>query len=344
MIGTIYYIIPDLYKHEFVLINFLRSLRQGKLIEYLKKRYVRQFKPVGGIKVIYQHCMILKEAGYDVYPLLMGDYVGNFFGYGIQTKHVKDVGFKLNVHDVVVSTEFRPYEGLQFENATKILFMQNWINLERSLSESDRDKSYFDLGYDHVISCGDYCTEMVFKKMGIQATTITNGIDQHKFFEMPDVRVEGRVLALSRRNPQDLKQIIQILRDKQIDFRIVDKLTQGELIKEYQEADIFLTVGYPEGFSLPPIEAMNCGCAVVGFTGGGASEFMIDNETALVAKDGDCNAAATKLLELIGNKALKERIRLNGMKKAKAYTLDSTVQKLLNFYSTEIKKNESMYG
>ncbi len=301
---------------------------------YLKSRWNNFHRPVGGIKVFYQHCLILRELGYNAYPLTMGDYVGNFFGYDLQIKDISDIGYTLRNDDIVICCELHPYDGLKFKNAKKILFMQNWINLDNRLKKRDQGKSYIDIGYDYVITCGDYCTEMVRKKMGIPATTITNGIDQGKFVAAPDQRIENRVLLMSRKNIEDLNKIMAILENYPIEFRIVDGLTQNELIAEYQQADIFLAAGYPEGLQLPPLEAMNCGCAVVGFTGGGATEFMIDYDTALVAADGDCETAANKLLELINNKTLKERIRANGMKKAKTYTLENTKQKIADFYST----------
>ncbi len=334
MIGTIYYLIPDLYKREFNFIKFCRAARQGNAIEYIRNECFKKHKPVGGIKVFYQHCLMLKELGYNAYPLILGDYVGNFFGYELELKHVNDTGFSLNPNDIVVSTEFTPYDGLQFNNAKKVLFMQNWYNLGRRFKQEDRGKNYLELGYDYVITCGDYCTEMVHEKMGIPASTITNGIDQESFFESPDNRIEGRVLALSRKNPEDLHKIMEILKDHPIEYRIVDGLTQNELIKEYQQADIFLVVGYPEGLPLPPLEAMNCGCAVVGFTGGGAKEYMIDGETALVAEDGDCQTAAAKLLELLNNKSLKESLRIKGVQKAKTYTLENTKTKLGKFFKS----------
>jgi glycosyltransferase involved in cell wall biosynthesis len=334
-INTIYYIIPNIQRREFIFVDFCKAVVRGKPVKYLKEKYFRKHKPVGGVKVLYQHCILLKELGYDVYPLVMGDYVGNFFGFDIETKHIKDIGYNLNSSDIVVSSEFFPYQGLQFENAIKIMFTQS-LTFENRLLDTDKSKSYLDLGYDYVITCGEYCSEIVRKKMGITATTITNGIDQHKFIANPKLRVESRVLALPRKNSQDLSQIIETLKDNDIDFRTVDGLTESELIKEYQQADVFLSTGYPEGFSLTPLEAMSCGCAVVGFTGGGASEFMIDNVTALVAQDGDCAAAASKLIDIITDKKTKENIRSNGLKKAGLYTLDRTKQQLSEFYGSII--------
>ena len=333
-IGIIYYLIPDLYNRKIVLIDLLIALKRGRPLAYIKDRLATVHRPVGGTKVSYQHCLLLKDLGYEVYPLIMGNYIGNFFGYDLELKYLKETGFKLKPNDIVVGQEFLPYDALKFKNAKRILFMQNWINIGEKLKRFDRGKTYLELGYDHVITCGDYCSQKVHEMMNIPAATITNGIDRNLFFPMPERRIEGRVLALSRKNLKDLNKIKELLKDENIDFHVVDRLTQSELIEEYRRADIFLAMGYPEGFSLPPLEAMNCGCAVAGFTGGGANEFMIDNDTALVAADGDCETAARKLLDLIQNKSLKERIRVNGMEKAKIYSLANTKQKLADYYGS----------
>lgn len=339
--GTIYYLIPDLHKKEFKLKDCLKSILLGQGTAYFKNKVFRQHKPVGGIKVMYQHCMMLQEQGYEAYPLIMGDYVGNFFGYDIELKYIKDVGYILTEEDVIVATEFFPYEGTNFIGAKKVLFMQNWINIDKRLKNQDVNKSYIDIGYDYVMTCGSFCSEVVNKKMGIDATTITNGIDRLEFINKPEERIAGRVLAMSRKNLVDLEEITKLVKSKKTDFdlKIVDGLTQVELIKEYQKADIFLATGYPEGFSLPPLEAMSCGCVVIGFTGGGASEYMIHNETALVSKDGDCSDAAKHVTAILSDNKLKERLRAAGIIKAKSYTLANTKKMLCEFFLNITSKN-----
>lgn len=312
-------------------------------MKYLKGNVFRKHKPVGGIKVLYQHCMMLKDLGYNVYPVLMGKYVGNFFGYDLEFKHIKEVGFELKKDDIIISDEFHPYQGLKFSGCTRIMFMQNWMHIDSRLEKKDIGKSYLDLGYDQVITCGSYCSEMVKAKMHIEATTITNGIDQEKFFIKSEVRVPGRVLALSRKNFEDLLQIVKLVEDggTKVDLHVADGLTQAELIDEYQRADIFLATGYPEGLPLPPLEAMNCGCTVVGFTGGGAREYMIDNVTAMVSEDGDCADAAKKLTALLSDSSLKEKIRRGGIEKSSHYTLENTQTLLHNFIKTIVSDTGS---
>lgn len=329
----IYYLIPNLYiKKTFSIKGFLSSLSKRKVKKYIHNCFFIKPKPVGGIKVIYQHCILLNSLGYETYPVLMGEYHGNFYNYDIEYKEYNEVIHEIGSSDVVVATEFEPYQGLQFENARKVMFIQNWLGLTTRLDEDDLNKSYINLGYDHVITCSNYCTQYVKQKMDIHATTITNGIDLTQFHPSKEHRRKNRILAMSRKNPDDLQKIMALMAKSNYEFRIVDGLSQAELITEYQAADIFLATGYPEGFGLPPLEAMCCGCVVVGFTGGGAREFMRDGDTALIAEDGDVYAVVAQLNLLENDENLKETIRENGLKNAQQYDLSVTRQQLQSFY------------
>lgn len=332
--GIIYYLIPDVQKYEFSFLEMFRSIRKRKFLDFMKYRFFVKEKPIGGIKVIYQHCILLKELGYEVYPLLMGDYKGDFFDYNFDYKYIADVGYQLDKNDVIVCPEYKFYQGLQFMGCTKILFnqSQSWRYLDDRLKENDLGKNYYELGYDYVINCSEYLCRMLKVKMNVDSHVITNGVDQEKFHPVPDIRIKNRVLALSRKNPGDLKSVIRASKGLGFKFHVVDGLSENELIKEYQKADIFLSTGYPEGFSLPPLEAMNCGCVVVGYTGGGGDEYMIDDNTALVAKDGAVDEVVLKLKVLIDNPRLKEFIRVNGVEMSKAYSLSNTMKMLKIFY------------
>jgi glycosyltransferase involved in cell wall biosynthesis len=333
--ATIYYLIPDLHKKEFKLKDWLKSVLSGRGIAYIKNKVFRKHKPVGGIKVMYQHCMMLQELGYEAYPLIMGDYVGNFFGYDIELKYIKDVSYELSSKDIVVSPEFLPYLGLNFKNCIKILFnqSQSWRYYENKLDKVDVGKNYLELGYDYVINCSEHLCKMLKVKMNLDSVAITNGIDQSKFFPLPDMRIEGRVLVLSRKHPEHIQDIISASSGLNFNFHIVDGLTEAELINEYQQADVFLATGYPEGLPLPQLEAMKCGCVVIGFSGGGGDEYMIDNVTSLVSPDGDCADVVKRLRMLEKNKRFKEGIRQSGYEKASEYTLENTKRMLGDFYS-----------
>lgn len=339
---SIYYLIPNLYRSPtFTLSRLAKHIIKRDAIHYIQRCLFQSQKPTGGIKVIYQHCMLLRELGIDAKPVLMGSYHGNLFHFDIPTVKYDEVVNTIKPEDIVVATEFKPYEGLLFKDATKILFLQNWIGLTQWLAPKDKERSYIELGYNKVITCSQFCSEYVQEHMNIPAVTITNGIDLSVFQPEKTKRISNRVLAMSRKNPTDLETIKKLLKNSDYDIRVVDGLTQNQLIEEYQSADIFVATGYPEGFSLPPLEAMACGCVVVGFTGGAGAEFMLHNETALVAKDGDCLDVANMLLSLQKDSTKKEKIRNQGLAKASEYGLENTKQKLESFYSKLINSSQN---
>lgn len=336
--ARVFYLVPDLYRRlPFSPKRLLKHLIQKNALEYLRRCIFQVQKPTGGVKVIYQHCILLRELGIDAKPILMGKYHGNSFNFDVPTVRYEDIKDDIAAGDIIVATEFKPYQGLLFTTATKVLFLQNWIGLTRWLSSEDAGKSYIDIGYDRVITCSQYCSDYVSERMGIPVYTITNGIDLALFTPSHKKRVKNRILAMSRKNPQDLAAIQKVMEEKGFDIRVVDGLEQADLIKEYQAADIFVATGYPEGFSLPPLEAMACGAVVVGFTGGAASEYMIDDETALVCRDGDTDSLISKLLDILNDTDKKELIRATGYAKAQEYSLEKTKQKLKNFYVDFIK-------
>ncbi len=313
-------------------------------------------KPCGGILTRYLHCSFLRKAGFEAYPLHRDSNKVSWFDMPLEVLSYKDVGFTLNPDDIVVASEVFLYEGLLFKNAHKLMLAQNWFSIYHQFYEPkwyqfslrrkrallggfkprDRGRTYLDLGYEKVMTVSQYVSDYILKEMGVECTTITNGIDLTQYTYQPEKKTRNTILCLPRKNKADIEQIRALVEREYtlspLTWIYADDLPQKELIERYQQADIFLSTGYPEGFGRPHIEAMACGCAVVGFTGGGASEFMRDNETALVAADGDCTAAAGMLVRLLTDNALKERIRAGSLKMSIKYGLDSMEKKVVDFY------------
>ena len=334
IMGIIYYLVPDLHRRQLSLRGLFRAIKQGRGWHYCQENLLVKPKPVGGIKVMYQHCQLLTQLGYQAYPLLMGKYHGNFFDYDVKTKKIKEIGYQLSDSDIVVSPEFLPYLGLQFSQAKKIIFnqSQSWLYHQQRVKAVDRDKDFLALGYDNIICCSDYLTDLLQQYTGLQATTITNGIDHHRFCPRPEKRISRRVLALAGKNTPQLQTILELAKKRDFSFRIVDGLSESMLIDEYQQADIFLAIAYPEGFCLPPLEAMHCGCVVVGFTGGGGNEYMVDGYNALTAADGDCQAVVDCLARLEHDIQFKETLRKASQESCKKYSLARTQRQLHHFY------------
>lgn len=346
-VGNIYYLIPNLAPPSLNIKEDLFSNPKALLRRVWKRIKLVRIKIVGGIKIHYQHCAMLNEIGYNAFPLLMGNLDLHNFDYDGEILSLAQVGTVLNENDIVVGTEYCPYEALMFEGGKKIIFVQNWVNLapNRRFLPEDDGKSYHELGYDYVMGCSRYIQEYVKNKMGARSYLIQNGIDLQKFSPLEEKRVTNRILYMPRKNRQDIDKIREILTSEPMEFVAADGLSESELIREYQKSDIFLASGYPEGFGLPPLEAMACGCAVVGFDGRGAAEYMIDGVTAMVAEDGDCEVAAKKLQRLVRDTKLKEEIRARGMEISRNYSLDgmkSNVREFYEFMEIEMQAEDKM--
>ena len=323
----IFYVIPDIAKRRFLPAQLLKDLLKGRLHKHLDQNWWPKEKPVGGIKVILQHCMGLKELGYEAHALCMGRYRGNFFKYDVDYKSYFDYKGNIQEDDVVVIPEYLAHMQSRFELGIKVLFVQNWRPIYSPVVGEKITTTYAQMGYEHILCCGDYmfsCLRDDDKKI---THMVKNYID-HDLFKEGGSRRVNRVLALPRKHKSDIESIMAKSQCGGWEFKLVDNLTEAELIREYQQADVFLATGYPEGFGLPPIEAMACGCAVVGFTGRGASEFMIHEETALVAEDGDTDTAAVLLDRLFNDESLKERLRRSGQAIARRYTKAITLAQL----------------
>lgn len=322
-----------MFRRNYNLISLLKAILKGNAKYHLRKHWFRKPEPVGGIKVMYQHCALLRELGYSASLLKFGKYDGNYFNYNVPILDARAPGFKIKKTDVVVCPEIAPYLALSFD-CKRIMFAQNWVNIYTNFRSEDREKSYINLGYDAVFTCSNFLKDKLFREDVRDLKVISNFIDASRFVPNEDLRVADTVLALPRKNKHDLERIIKLMSGSCLNFTAVDRVPEHEIIRQYQSADIFLATGYPEGFGLPPLEAMACGAVVTGFTGGGADEFMIHNETALVAGDGDVDQAAENLKRLSNSPELKARLRKNGMIMAGNYTKNKTLAQLEEAYRT----------
>ncbi len=93
----------------------------------------------------------------------------------------------------------------------------------------------------------------------------------------------------------------------------ISGVSDEELARLYGEAEVAIVPSLYEGFSLPAIEAMSCGVAVVATTGGALPEVVgTSGETGLLVEPNDPDALVAAIRELLDNPELRERLGANG--------------------------------
>jgi len=116
--------------------------------------------------------------------------------------------------------------------------------------------------------------EYVFPKMPVHR--IRYRIDPELYFPQPKKR---QIAVMPRKNLEDVKQVLHGLRCLgALDgwkVVLIDKVSEAQAAAVLRESAVYLSTSSPEGFGLPPCEALACGCVVVGYHGGGGREFLL---------------------------------------------------------------------
>ena len=323
-----FYLIPALSRNRF---SYESRWTHMKRLLAGGKRQV----PSGGVKIIYQHCDLLNKNGRIAYPVHLGDFVIDWFAHDTAPITRDQALTMMRENDVLICPEVIPRVAAPFACQRKIAFVQNWFLPDLATGP---DKSYEDFGFSGLLSCSQYIKEYMAPRSRLACQLVMNGIDLKAFSPALQKRIPRRVLCFNRRNIQDARAARQLLppalQESATFIELENKYSQNEIIGFYRSADIFMAIGYPEGFALPPLEAMACGCAVIGFTGGGGGEFMIDGETALVSPDGDAQSLARNLERVLTDSVIREKIRSGGAAKARQYSLERMEQELICFADT----------
>ena len=76
--------------------------------------------------------------------------------------------------------------------------------------------------------------------------------------------------ALARR----IREIVDTRLPGGVEWLGIEAIPPRKVARTLASAHVFLATGFPEGCSLPPLEAMACGCLVVGFGGSGGFDYM----------------------------------------------------------------------
>jgi glycosyltransferase involved in cell wall biosynthesis len=104
-------------------------------------------------------------------------------------------------------------------------------------------------------------------------------------------------------------------------------VTDGELRALYERAAVFVFPSIYEGFGLPPLEAMICGCPVVVARAGSLPEVCAD--AALYADAGDGDDIANQVVGIMHSTELTSALRRRGRSRAALFTWRTAAERLL---------------
>lgn len=86
------------------------------------------------------------------------------------------------------------------------------------------------------------------------------------------------------------------------------RLSEDQLVREYQQCDALLSLSRYEGFGYTALEAMACGKPVVAFAAGGLVDVVQDGVTGFLAPVDDVQALAVRIRQLAADPVLRHRM------------------------------------
>lgn len=185
-------------------------------------------------------------------------------------------------------------------------------------SVSDEFVSYIDKNYKNVY--GDYILAV-------------SSLDPRKNFK-------NLILAYNKLNLKDIRLLIvgakntKVFGDNELDNIINNNpnitftgyVSDRELANLYKNAKIFVYTSLYEGFGIPPLEAMACGCPTVVSNISSIPEVCSD--AAYYINPHDINNIARGIYEVLNDEKTQQELKLKGLERAKVYSWSKSGKKI----------------
>lgn len=313
----------------------------------------------GGIRVILEHCLLLKEKGWDV----------TLLNEGIEEKNIKFKGREINcLSRTSVEVEARIdkcvaslWSTTEFVNAYSNIQEKYYLvqGFETDFSKSgDPFKIKANATYNlpiRYITISKWCQRWLREDYEKIARYAPNGIDLEKFKIVKRDFSKSKIRILVEGNSED--------HNKNIDesFEIINKLDANkfevwymsylgeakswyrvdkclykvpyeEVGNIYGQCDVLLKSSKLESFSYPPLEMMATGGLVVVAPNEGNREYLIDEENCLFYTSGNVEMAVQQINRICEDEKLREKLILSGLQTVKSYEWKNIKQDILGLY------------
>lgn len=148
---------------------------------------------------------------------------------------------------------------------------------------------------------------------------------------LPAALRETHQLVLASRFAESERQAIlahaRSLGLAEADFVLTGYLGDADLIGLYQAAELFIFPSLHEGFGLPALEAMSCGTPTIASNTTSLPEVIGLDEAMF--DPADPQSIADRITEVLGDRALYERLRLHSRAQAARFSWDETARRAL---------------
>ena len=224
-------------------------------------------------------------------------FIQDFENWNVSDEYVKST-YCLNMKKIVVSKWLRELIG-SLSDDSNIYYISNSINTNifKNTNEVRKDHSIVFQYRSNIAKGCKYAIDVISKLRIIYSDLLVTIISNEKKLDNIPSWCEYRY-----------------------------NVSQLEVAKINNSSQVFICTSIEEGFGLPGLEAMACGCAVASTAYKGVYEYAIDGENALLSPPRDVDAMVTNIRKLFDDDALRNRIVENGIKTGKERSLEKSAE------------------
>jgi glycosyltransferase involved in cell wall biosynthesis len=237
--------------------------------------------PAGGVRKLYRHVDVLSGHGY---PAFVSHHKPGFRcnWFANSTPVLYPPQCYPRPFDILVVPELYSWDICrQTPGVPKVVFNQNaYQSFDRITLGSQNDPAPYtreDVLATIVVS-EDSRSYLNYVFPDHRLFRIRESVDPRVF--LFEERKKKQIAYMPRKLPVDAAQVLGILESRGVlagvDVVKIENMDEAGTAAVLRESLIFLSFATEEGWSLPPMEAMACGCIAVGYHGRGGREYFTD--------------------------------------------------------------------
>jgi glycosyltransferase involved in cell wall biosynthesis len=263
-----------------------------------------------------------------------------WFPLRVRPKRLERISEAERTYDAVVHAGDSFRAARSYGASPRFLLLQGkdylWVGgtERKALLEAYADRQYSILAVSQWLA--DFARERCNNE---RVAVIGNGVDLTRFF--PDAEPHERVRLLIEGNPADpnknlreaLEVAARVRQYRNIEVwalgrkfpspgalvsRIFEDPPQDSIPDIYRKCDLLIKTSITEGFGLPHLEAMACGCVPATYASGGVVDFCRHGENSIVTGIGNVATLVWHVLCFIGDVEMRRRLKANAIATAQA--------------------------
>lgn len=231
------------------------------------------------------------------------------------------------------------------KSATAIICDSNWTrrSIQKMFNITDKVYTIY-LGYNDMYKKLDVQDQQIICKIkdkyGIKSSYIlfVGTVEPRKnldhlikaFYKISNSVVHQLVIVGKKGWRHD--NIHRLVRELNMEDRVIftDYISNLEILYLYNNADVFVYPSIYEGFGIPPLEAMACGCPVVVSNVTSLPEVVGD--AAMLVNPFDVDDIANKIYKVVSDRNLNNLLREKSIKQASKFSWEKCATETLDLY------------